>query len=44
MSQDFDLLQGSWTIATLEMDEQALPDTLLANARIAIEGHRFVST
>ena len=44
MSQDLDLLQGTWTITTLEVDGQALPETLLANARIEIQGDRFVST
>ena len=44
MSHDLDLLQGNWAITTLEVDGETLPETLLANARIVIQGARFVST
>jgi uncharacterized protein (TIGR03067 family) len=44
MRQDIDLLQGSWTIASLELDGEKLPETMLADSLIVIEGNRFTST
>jgi uncharacterized protein (TIGR03067 family) len=44
MQRDLDLLQGSWTVTTLEMDGQATPATMLGEARIVVEGNRFTST
>jgi len=41
---DLDLLQGSWSITSLEMDGQAVPVDALGEARIAIKGDRFTST
>ncbi|WP_321472972.1 TIGR03067 domain-containing protein [uncultured Paludibaculum sp.] len=37
-------LQGSWTIASLELDGQTMPATAHAGARIQISGARFTST
>ena len=42
MKQDLDRLQGTWTIAALEMDGQ--PVGPIGDARIVIEGSRFTST
>ena len=44
MQRDLDLLQGSWTVAALEVDGQTMPAAMLADARIAITGSRFAST
>jgi len=44
LSHDLDLLQGSWTVTALEVDGQKMSASLLANARIAIDGNRFAST
>jgi uncharacterized protein (TIGR03067 family) len=44
MSKDLDLLQGTWTVAAMEMDGQSMPAGALVEARIAIEGNRFTST
>jgi|SRR5271154_1906148 len=44
MAKDLDLLQGSWTITTLEIEGQKLPTSMLANCRIVVTGDRFVST
>ena len=42
MTKDLDKLQGSWTIAELEVDGQS--SAAPADARIVIEGSRFTST
>lgn len=42
--QDLDHLQGVWLVTSLEVDGQLLPETLHAQARITITGHRFKST
>ncbi len=44
MPTDLELLQGSWTVTTLEVDGQPLPASMLTNARIVIDGDRFTST
>jgi uncharacterized protein (TIGR03067 family) len=44
MSQDLDLLQGTWTITALEADGVAVPEAMLGAARIVIEGSRFTSS
>jgi uncharacterized protein (TIGR03067 family) len=44
MRQDLDLLQGSWTVSTLEVDGQAMPDAMLADARVVVKGDRFTTT
>jgi len=42
MEQDLDRLQGTWTVAALEMDGQTVGP--IGDARIVIEGSRFTST
>ena len=42
MTQDLDRLQGTWTVAALEIDGQ--PVGAIGDARIVIEGSRFTST
>jgi uncharacterized protein (TIGR03067 family) len=44
MPKDLDLLQGAWAVATLEVDGQTMPDAMVSDARIVIEGDRFTST
>ena len=44
MRQDLDLLQGTWTVAALEMDGQSMPADMLGDARIVIDGSRFIGT
>ena len=43
MSEDLDLLQGSWVVTTLEVEGQKMPAAMLANAGIVIKGSRFTS-
>jgi uncharacterized protein (TIGR03067 family) len=43
MRQDLDLLQGVWTVTTMEVDGQPMPSAMLGDARIVIEGSRFTS-
>lgn len=42
--QDIDLLQGAWTVTTLEMDGRQVPSGMLGGARIVVQGDRFTST
>jgi len=44
MRKDLDLLQGTWTVSALEMDGQPMPADVLGDARIVIDGSRFIST
>jgi uncharacterized protein (TIGR03067 family) len=44
MPNDLDLLQGAWAVTSLEVDGRTMPDTMLSEARIVIEGDRFTST
>ena len=44
MPNDLDLLQGSWSVAAVELEGQKMAAAMLANARIAIQGNRFTST
>jgi uncharacterized protein (TIGR03067 family) len=44
MRQDLDLLQGTWTITTLELEGEPMPAAMLENACIAIQGNRFTTT
>ena len=41
MSQDLDLLQGTWSIVSLEMEGMSMPG---GGARIALAGERFTTT
>src|SRR5438874_2513203 len=41
---DLKLLQGTWTITSLEVDGQAMPDYMLDNSRIQVRGDRFTTT
>ena len=43
MSEDLDLLQGSWAVTTLEVEGQKMPAAMLANAGTVIKGSRFTS-
>ena len=43
MRQDLGLLQGSWTVTSLEVDGQKMPADMLANSRVVIKGNRFTS-
>ncbi len=43
MEKDLDLLQGTWTVAAMETDGEQMPSDLLGEARIVIEGSRFIS-
>lgn len=40
---DAERLQGSWKVISLEMDGQSLPEAMLADSRIEVEGDRFRS-
>ena len=40
---DAERLQGSWKVISLEMDGQSLPEAMLADGRIQVEGDRFRS-
>ena len=44
MPQDIDLLQGTWTITTLEVEGQQMSAAMLENACITIKGNRFTTT
>jgi uncharacterized protein (TIGR03067 family) len=44
MAHDLDLLQGTWTIESLEVDGQPMPAAMLDDACIVVEGNRFTST
>src|SRR5206468_5007492 len=44
MNDDLERLQGSWSIAKLEVEGQETPDGMLADASITIKGNRFTST
>lgn len=43
VKSDLDLLQGAWSIASLEMDGQSMPPDMVANGRIEVKGDRFRS-
>ena len=43
MNQDLDLLQGTWTVTSLEVDRQRMSTAMIENSRIVIEGRRFTS-
>ncbi len=44
MRDDLELLQGTWHIASLEMEGQQTPDAMLADARVTVKGKRFTTT
>ena len=41
--QDIDLLQGTWSVTSLEMNGQATPAEILESARMVVAGNRFTS-
>jgi uncharacterized protein (TIGR03067 family) len=41
-SSDLDLLQGTWSVTSLEMDGTAVPG--IGNSRLVVKGNRFKST
>src|SRR5438067_1527262 len=43
-AKDLDLLQGSWRIATMEVDGREMPAQMLAGSSIVVKGSRFTST
>src|SRR5437763_16911258 len=43
-AKDLELLQGSWRIATMEVDGQEMPGQMLAGSSIVVKGSRFTST
>ncbi len=40
---DVSKLQGTWKITTLEMNGAPMPQAMLANAKIVVDGDRFTS-
>ena len=44
MKDDLDLLQGLWSVTSLEVEGQKTTGAMLANARVEIKGSRFTST
>jgi len=44
MPSDLDLLQGSWRITALEVEGREMPEEMLVEGRITIQGDRFTST
>jgi uncharacterized protein (TIGR03067 family) len=44
MPDDLKLLQGAWSITSLEVDGQESPDSMLTDASLVIKGNRFTTT
>ena len=44
MNDDLKSLQGVWNVSSLEVDGQKMPEHMLANGKIVIQGSRFTST
>ena len=44
MPQDLELLQGVWSIRSLDTEGQSMPADMLTGARITVKGDRFTST
>jgi uncharacterized protein (TIGR03067 family) len=44
MRDDLELLQGTWSVTSLEVDGQQMSGDMLADAQIVIKGNRFSST
>src|SRR5579883_2909809 len=42
-TSDLDLLQGEWSVASLEMDGQNSPPEMISACRIEVKGDRFRS-
>jgi uncharacterized protein (TIGR03067 family) len=40
---DLDLLQGRWSVASLEVDGESMPARMMADSRIEVKGDRFRS-
>src|SRR5262245_24922310 len=43
MLKDLKLLQGTWSVTSLEVEGQPMADAMLANAEIVVKGQRFTS-
>src|SRR5215467_12236424 len=44
MSSDLERLQGTWTISSLEVDGEEMPDIQLENCQIVVKGSLFTSS
>ena len=44
MREDLDLLQGTWSVTSLQVEGQKMTDGMLDGAQIVIKGNRFTST
>ena len=44
MHNDLELLQGTWSITSLEVEGQPMPEPMLSGAQITINGERFTSS
>jgi uncharacterized protein (TIGR03067 family) len=44
MKPDLEKLQGTWSVASLEVDGQAMPASSLSAARMTVKGSHFAST
>jgi uncharacterized protein (TIGR03067 family) len=44
MDDDLKQLQGTWTVTSLEVEGQQMPDAMLSAAQIVIKGTRFTSS
>jgi uncharacterized protein (TIGR03067 family) len=43
MPNDIDLLQGAWAVSALEVDGRPMPENMISDARVVVEGDRFTS-
>jgi uncharacterized protein (TIGR03067 family) len=41
---DLELLQGAWSVTSLEVEGQESPDSMLTDAQVVIKGNRFTTT
>jgi len=44
MNRDLELLQGTWSVETLQVDDQPMSAEVLGDAHVVIAGQRFTST